>query len=62
VNAYRIEEVKERLLAPGHQHLTITGIALGCGFNSQATFQRAFKNSTGVSPKEFISLHTPQSV
>jgi AraC-like DNA-binding protein len=25
VNAYRIEEVKERLLAPGHQHLTNYG-------------------------------------
>ncbi|MBD0258291.1 MAG: helix-turn-helix transcriptional regulator [Cytophagales bacterium] len=62
VNAYRIEEVKKRLLVPGQEHLTIAGIALECGFNSQATFQRAFKNSTGVSPKEFISQHTPQSV
>lgn len=61
VNEYRINEVKKRLLAKDNDHLTITGIALDCGFNSQATFQRAFKNVTGVSPKEYLSLHTQKS-
>jgi AraC-like DNA-binding protein len=61
VNDYRIEEVKKRLLEKGNQHLTISGIALECGFNSQATFQRAFKNTTGVSPKEYLSLQ-PQKM
>jgi AraC-like DNA-binding protein/uncharacterized protein (DUF486 family) len=56
VNEYRIDEVKKRLLDKTYEHLTISGIALECGFNSQATFQRAFKNSTGVSPKEYVSL------
>jgi AraC-like DNA-binding protein len=56
INEYRIEEVKKRLLKKANGHLTITGIALECGFNSQATFQRAFKNSTGISPKEYVSL------
>lgn len=56
INEYRITEVKKRLLEKGNQHLTISGIALECGFNSQATFQRAFKNSTGVSPKEYLSV------
>jgi AraC-like DNA-binding protein len=27
------------------------------GFNSQATFQRAFKNSTGMSPREYVNSH-----
>ena len=54
VNEYRIEAVKRKLLE-GHRHLTITGIALECGFNSQATFQRAFKNATGQSPTEYLS-------
>jgi AraC-like DNA-binding protein len=61
VNEYRLAEVKRRLLEGVDTHLTIAGIALECGFNSQATFQRAFKNSIGVSPREFVSLHAQQS-
>jgi len=34
-------------------NLTIAGIAFECGFNSQATFQRTFKELTGQSPSEF---------
>ena len=56
VNDYRVREVKERLIDPASQHLTISGIALESGFNSQATFQRAFKSNTGMSPKEYINL------
>lgn len=61
VNEYRIEEVKRRLVAKANEHLTISGIALDCGFNSQATFQRAFKNISGVSPKEYLSLQPQKS-
>ncbi|MDJ1482914.1 helix-turn-helix domain-containing protein [Cytophagaceae bacterium YF14B1] len=62
INEYRIEEVKKRLLEKDNTHLTIVGIALDCGFNSQATFQRAFKNSTGVSPREYLSIQSQESV
>ncbi|HRG07530.1 MAG TPA: helix-turn-helix domain-containing protein [Cyclobacteriaceae bacterium] len=55
VNQYRIEEVKKRLLSNTDSHLTISGIALECGFNSQATFQRVFKQMTGQAPTEFLS-------
>lgn len=55
INEYRVEEVKRRLIDPVHERLTLTGIAFDCGFNSQATFQRAFKQLTGVSPKEYVS-------
>lgn len=55
VNEYRVEEVKRRLSGSYPEHLTITGIAFECGFNSQATFQRTFKQFTGVSPTEFIT-------
>jgi AraC-like DNA-binding protein len=61
INEYRINEVKKRLLEKGNDHLTISGIALDCGFNSQATFQRAFKNVTGVSPKEYLTTHTQKT-
>ncbi len=55
VNQYRVHEVKGKLLAQEYKHLTITGIAFECGFNSQATFQRAFKQITNLSPSEFVA-------
>ncbi|WP_234735761.1 helix-turn-helix domain-containing protein [Tellurirhabdus bombi] len=55
VNEYRLEEVKQRLTQPAKAHLTMIGIAFDCGFNSQATFQRAFKQMTGMSPKEYLA-------
>lgn len=57
INTYRVKEVSERMLDPAKQHLTISGIALEAGFNSQATFQRAFKNAMGISPREYMSRH-----
>jgi AraC-like DNA-binding protein len=55
INEYRVEEIKQRLTTPAYEHLTLTGIAFECGFNSQATFQRAFKQQTGMSPGDFAS-------
>jgi AraC-like DNA-binding protein len=51
VNEFRITEVKEKL--KNADDSTLLGIALDSGFNSKATFNRAFKKFTGVSPKEF---------
>jgi AraC-like DNA-binding protein len=56
VNEYRVQEVKSRLMDTEFQHLTISGIALEAGFNSQATFQRVFKNVTGRTPREYIAF------
>ncbi len=61
VNEYRIEAVKGQLTNPANEHLTLTGIAFECGFNSQATFQRTFKQMTGVSPKEFVGRQVSES-
>lgn len=58
VNAYRIEAIKARLIKESSDHLTITGVALECGFNAQATFQRAFKKAEGLSPKEYLKSQT----
>ncbi|WP_439130219.1 helix-turn-helix domain-containing protein [Polaribacter sp.] len=54
INHYRIEAVKEKLKNGEHKTSTLLGIALECGFNSKATFNRAFKKSTGISPKDYI--------
>jgi AraC-like DNA-binding protein len=55
VNEYRIEAVKTQLTGSASRQFTITGIAFTCGFNSQATFQRTFRQITGMSPTEYLS-------
>lgn len=54
VNEYRVNAVKEKLKAGEQQTQTLLGIAFDCGFNSKATFNRAFKKATELSPKEWI--------
>jgi len=55
VNHHRIEAVKVKLQNNEHKTTTLLGIAFDCGFNSKATFNRAFKKSTSLSPKDYIS-------
>jgi AraC-like DNA-binding protein len=54
INEYRINAIKKRLLSSSDKNLTIAGLAYECGFNSQPTFQRAFKSMQGESPSEFL--------
>lgn len=56
INSHRVEAIKDKLRAGEHQQLTLTSIAYDCGFNSKATFNRAFKKFTGQSPREFLHL------
>lgn len=53
INEFRIVAVKEKLTNGDAENSNLLGIAFDCGFNSKATFNRAFKKFTGVSPKEF---------
>jgi AraC-like DNA-binding protein len=55
VNQFRIEAVKALLQKGEHKTQTLLAIAFECGFNSKATFNRAFKKATGQSPKEWIA-------
>jgi AraC-like DNA-binding protein len=55
-NNYRIEAVKKSFETGALNQSTIIGIAYNAGFNSKATFNRAFKKNTGYTPKEFIDL------
>ncbi len=54
INGYRVEEVKRRLANPAYTHLNMTGIAFDCGFNSEASFYRIFRQFTGQSPKAYL--------
>ena len=54
VNQYRVEEVKLRLNSLDLERLTILGIAYESGFNSKTTFNRIFKDFTGVAPRDFL--------
>lgn len=53
VNHYRVEEVKRQLTNEEKNHLSLVAIAHESGFNSKATFNRVFKNMTGMSPSEY---------
>ncbi|HNY14343.1 MAG TPA: helix-turn-helix domain-containing protein [Bacteroidales bacterium] len=55
INHYRIEEFKTRSLAAENKKFTLLSIAYDCGFNSKATFNRVFKNVTGITPGEYAS-------
>lgn len=55
VNSFRVEQVKSRLSDSRDNVPTILAVALDAGFNSLATFQRVFKNTTGMTPKQFMT-------
>lgn len=54
VNTYRIESIKQRMRNGDYIQQTLLGIALDAGFNSKATFNRAFKKITSLSPKDYL--------
>ena len=54
INSYRVEEVKKRFFDPKYSNLTLLGIAMECGFNSKASFNRIFKQLTLQTPTEYI--------
>ncbi len=54
INSYRIKAVIHLLKNKEHQKQTLLGISIDCGFNSKTTFNRCFKKSTGLSPRDFL--------
>ncbi|MGY2134482.1 helix-turn-helix domain-containing protein [Hymenobacter sp. HD11105] len=55
INQYRVDEVQRRMAGPEARHLSLLGLALECGFNSEASFYRIFRQLTGTSPKDFMN-------
>ncbi|WP_243348123.1 two-component regulator propeller domain-containing protein [Parabacteroides sp. FAFU027] len=54
INGYRVNELIERMKTDKESNLKITGIAFDCGFFSKASFYRAFKKATGMTPGEYF--------
>jgi AraC-like DNA-binding protein len=57
LNSYRIKEAKKMLVDPKYSGYSIIGILYEAGFNSKTAFNRAFKEQTGYTPKEFKTLN-----
>ena len=53
VNLYRVREVEARISDPEQSGKTLMAIAYESGFNSKASFNRAFKRVTGTTPSEY---------
>lgn len=54
INGYRIEAVKQQMDNGAAGDLSILGIALDCGFNSKASFNRVFKKREGITPSQYL--------
>ena len=57
VNSWRVEETKRLLSQADKQDLGLLEIAFDAGFNSKATFNRVFKQTTGLTPSEYRQRH-----
>ncbi len=53
VNHFRVEAFKSRMNDQKSQNKTFLGLAYESGFKSKATFNRAFKEITGMTPKSY---------
>jgi AraC-like DNA-binding protein len=53
INNYRVETVKQKMRSPLGQQFTLLAIAFDSGFKSKTSFNRVFKQKTGVSPSQY---------
>lgn len=56
INNFRILEAQRLLSDMNHSNLTVKAVSEMCGFKSDRTFYRAFKQVTGVTPAMFQSM------
>lgn len=55
VNGYRVNHLISMMENPEYKHFTILAMGLESGFNSKASLNRIFKNTMGLTPKQYIS-------
>ncbi|MBW3544317.1 MAG: helix-turn-helix domain-containing protein [Bacteroidetes bacterium] len=56
INEYRIEDFKDLIAREQYKKQTLLALALEVGFSSKTTFYRAFKKSTGETPRKYFAL------
>lgn len=54
INEYRLDEFIQRVDSNKFRHLTFIGIATEVGFNTKATFNKAFKKYKGKTPTQYF--------
>ena len=59
MNSYRIQEAIRLFSEPKYSHYSILSIAMNSGFGSIGPFNRAFKDKTGMTPREFRNKQIP---
>ncbi len=55
INGYRVKAFKNAIANGEMDTKSLLGIALESGFNSKASFNRAFKKMTGQTPSEYVT-------
>ncbi|MDP9080458.1 MAG: ABC transporter permease [Bacteroidota bacterium] len=53
INAYRVRAAACKMQDPAYDHITLLGIGFESGFNSESSFHRIFKQTTGKTPLEY---------
>ncbi len=53
INEFRVRDVARKMHDPAYDKFTLLHIGYDSGFNSQRTFNRAFKEMTGKTPAEY---------
>ncbi len=53
INQFRIEDFKKLLTSPKASQLSLLGLAMEAGFSSKSTFYSVFKNTEGITPKQY---------
>ncbi len=59
INLYRVEEVKKKIKE--YPNFSLLAIALDCGFNSKASFNRIFKKQTQITPSEYLKKYVSKN-
>jgi len=57
VNEQRVNFVKQMLIDSDFDKFSLMGIAEEAGFNSKSSFNRIFKNETGMTPSQYNLIH-----
>lgn len=57
INQYRLGHLEKIMLDPNYEQFKITALAEESGFNSKATFYKAFKSKHQLTPSQFIKAH-----